>query len=214
MTWYLKQPISLQSNNRLYNCLNPIVGLTGGIASGKSTAVKIFSQMGFKTIDADKLIKNIYQKKEVLQSIRELFPFVFDQDNINFTKLREHLFNDPSSLKKVENILYPFLLEEFHRNLPPLLPNEVIIYEIPLLFEKRLQEKLDNTILVYIPKNLQIDRLTKRTPLSLDQVEKILNQQMDIELKKDLTMNIIHNNLDANYLKNEIDNIIAKLFAN
>ena len=118
------------------------------------------------------------------------------------------------SLKKVENILYPFLQEEFHRNLPPLLPNEVIIYEIPLLFEKQLQKKFDDTILVYIPKDLQIDRLTKRTPLSIDQAEKILNQQMDIELKKDLTMNIIHNNLDANYLKNEIDNIIAKLFAN
>jgi dephospho-CoA kinase len=98
--------ITKNSNNRLYQIPVPIIGLTGGIGTGKSIVAKIFKERGIAVIDADRLVKNIYQRPETLEFIKTFFPEAIENSTISFSKLREIAFRDPAQRQKIENYLY------------------------------------------------------------------------------------------------------------
>jgi dephospho-CoA kinase len=178
---------------RLYNIPVPIIGLTGGIATGKSTVAELFRKNNIPVIDADRLVKLIYQMPETKTFIQKNFPQVIVEDLIVFQKLREIAFSNADSKKKLEDYIYAHLPNEFKKAFQEFSNPTFIIYDVPLLFEKNLNEFVDFSVCIYAPRKTQIERLMFRDRSTHEMAETIINQQMDIEEKKNLADFTIHN---------------------
>ncbi len=202
--------IKLNASQRLYHLEKPIIGLTGGIASGKSTVAQILKDKGYKIIDADQLVKKIYSKEETKDFIKSIASDCVDSDQINFSKLREQFFSDHLLKEKIERFIYQKLPDFFLKEVDP--SDSFIIYDVPLLFEKNLNSLIDFSILVYCPKNLQLERLKNRDRISNDLAKKILDNQMDIEIKKNKSDFIIDNSEDLLKLPEEVEKVLQAIF--
>jgi dephospho-CoA kinase len=203
--------ITKNQNTRLYQIPVPIVGLTGGIATGKSTVADLFRKKNIPVIDADKLVKNIYQKTATVEFVKNNYPDVMENGAIIFPKLRELAFSTPEVKKKLEEYIYALLPSEF-TNAFTLLPSApFIVYDVPLMFERGLEAFIDCTICVYSPSALQIERLMKRDGINEDLAKNILNQQMNIEDKKSRANLVITNIGSLGHLEADFESSFSKL---
>lgn len=208
-----KTHILEDSQTRLHQLKNPLIGLTGSIATGKSSVSKILKDLEFKIIDADKLVRKIYQKAETFSFISSLVPNAINQDQINFSLLRNAVFSDESIKKSVEEFIYKRLPEEFKQEVAQYAPqiDEVLVYDVPLLFEKQLQNSFDTTVLVYTSRDEQLERLMQRDHCSKEEAQKIISAQIDIEQKKSLADFIIDNSGPIENLKDEVLACLKKI---
>lgn len=208
-----KAQIKIQPKDRLYDLSIPIIGLTGSIATGKSTVSKFLTSKGVPLIDADYLVKEIYKTQECLDFIKNLCPESVTKNEIDFKILRKFFFDSQDIKLKIENYLYERLPVTFNSELAKLdfSKFDFLVYDVPLLFEKNLQDKLDLTIVCYTPQKLQIKRLMKRDSLSHDQALKIINSQISIESKKKLADHVIDNSGNLEDLHCAIDLLLSKI---
>lgn len=210
-----KDFISKTKETRLYHCERPIIALTGGIATGKSTASNILKSLQIPIIDADELVKNIYKQQESHDFLNSINPTFIDSasQTINFRKLRIFFFEDSEIKNTIEAFIYKQLPIEFNKAYSRLEFNkyDFIIYDIPLLFEKNLQYFFDLNLLLYTSQKIQRDRLIKRDNISTELANKILHQQMDIEVKHKLADFVINNESNIETLTHNIDSFIKKI---
>ena len=190
------------------------VALTGGIATGKSTVCSLFSLYGFLIIDADKISHDILDRNYDFVSQTFGKEYVSNQKVLR-SKLAPIIFENQENKRVLEEFLHPLIKQEiiskakiFEQNQKPYL------IDIPLFFEKRNYD-IDNSIVVYTDKQTQIQRLIKRDNISYDEAIIKIENQLDIEQKKDLAKFVIDNSYDLKYLQNEVDrvkNSILKVF--
>lgn len=204
--WITKTPES-----RLYQIPVPIIGLTGGIATGKSTVADMLHQQGFPIIDADRLVKNVYATDEAVLFVKTHFASAVIDDKIDFKKLRADVFNDPKKQEQIEQFIYSKLPEEFVKAYHTFNDPAFVIYDVPLLFEKKLDQKIDVSVCVYSPRTFQLDRLMKRDQIAEDLANKILDKQMDIEEKKNLSDLYIENVKTQHELGLYVQNFLLEL---
>ena len=204
----------LTKDQRLYQVDVPVIGLTGGIASGKTTVSHKLQKMGFSVINADHLVKDIYALPETLEFVKREFPDVIKDGQIQFPLLRQYVFANTENKVKIENFIYARLAQAFKAAFNKLDHPEMIIYDVPLLFEKKLQHLFDMTVLVYAPREIQRTRLVKRDNVLEEMADKMLNNQMDIEEKKAKADFIIDNSKSATELAEEINRLLRKLQIN
>lgn len=196
---------------RLYHIKNPILGLSGGIATGKSTVSKILKENGYFIIDADKLVKAIYQKAETIQFVTNHFPACVDKGIIDFKLLRQEVFSKAESKTQIEQFIYQRMPEAFKEEAKMASAEEVIIYDVPLLFEKGLHLLVDQSICVYCSSQLQVERVMVRDQSSRELAEKIIDQQMSIEDKKIKADWIIDNSATFLELEANIESVLNEL---
>lgn len=201
----------LTEAQRLYGLDKPIIGLTGGIATGKSTVTKILEAKGLIVLDADRLVKSIYQGQEAKDFIKKNFPKAWIDNEISFPKLRELFFHDPKIKESVETFIYARLPKAFAEAAALNTKQPFHIYDVPLLFEKKLDQKMDLSVLVYAPKNVQRARLMDRDGHIEDMAEKILNHQMDIEDKKLKADFVINNSAGLEELAAEVSQLLLQV---
>lgn len=206
-----KEIIKLAQQDRLYEAQLPIIGLTGGIATGKSTVSKILESKGFKIIDADQMVKSIYQTQEAINFIKDNFSIAWNHNQINFQELRNIFFKNPEAKLAIESFIYQRLPSVFRQSLLLHDDQEFLIYDVPLLFEKNLEHKFDFIVVVYAPKEIQIERLLKRDHCSAEIAEQILNQQTDIEQKKRKADFVINNTGNQDDLAVEINKLLLQI---
>lgn len=203
----------LSKEKRLHQCELPIVAITGGIACGKSTVSKMIEDQGHLVIDADRLVKEIYQLKESKSLIQNIAPEAIAQDVIDFKKLRSMFFSNSELKAKIESYIYSKLPEQFLNKVRN--SNAAIVfYDVPLLFEKKLDPLVDHILCVYIPRNMQRDRVMARDTITADEAEKILRQQLDIEDKKSRSQTVIDNASNLENTKNQILEFLKNLKIN
>ena len=153
-------------------------------ASFKRAQKTFLKKLGLAVISADKLVKFIYAKSESKDFIKENYPECIDENEIIFPELRKLAFTKPKALEKLEQFIYPQMEKAFNEKLELFPAQGVIIYDVPLLFEKELKEKLDLSVLVYASQETQIDRLVERDKIDISLANKIIQAQMNIEDKK------------------------------
>lgn len=204
--WITKDPTT-----RLYNIPVPIVGLTGGIATGKTTIAQMFRDHNIPVIDADKLVKGIYQKKESFDFIQLHFLEAIIDNAIHFKTLRELAFKTPENQSKLEAFIYAQMPQAFTEAYKAFGPHEFIVYDVPLLFEKGLHSKTDVSVCAYSPRSIQLERLVKRDNISVQLAETILTKQMDIEEKKNKSDLFVENTGDLESLKKHFKKILNEL---
>lgn len=209
--------ISKTPETRLYHLNLPLIGLTGGISTGKSTVAEILKSHGFPLLSADQLVKKIYSTEESLDFIKKNFPSAIDNNHINFKKLREIVFFDQEAKIKVETYIYSKLPSVFLHAQEEILKQfpdaQCLIYDVPLLFEKNLFQKVDLSVCVYLPREIQKKRLMARDRIEADLAEKILDEQWDIELKKSKSDVVIENIRSLKELEEEVSQFIKNYFS-
>ena len=178
----------LEKTKRLYQISNPLIGLTGGIATGKSLASKILKEKGFKVLDADKLVHEIYALPDTLYFIQKLAPKCTKMNdgitNIDFKLLRQLFFSDKDLKEQIEEYIYSKLPNLFLNSLNDINDHQVVFYDVPLLFEKEINNKTDLNIVIYAPRETQLRRVVARDQINEDLAQKILLSQIPIEDKK------------------------------
>lgn len=166
-----------------------IIGLTGGIASGKTIVLNEFKKLGIKTISCDEIAKKIFYEKNISIKIRKLF------GTLNRKKIAKIIFLDFVKRKRLEKILHPEIIRELKKQLKLLAARHagVAIVDVPLLFETHLEKMFDKIIAVYCKKNQQINRLMKRDKLTKSEATKRIESQMPLSRKIKLADFILRN---------------------
>lgn len=204
--------VRLSVERRLYNIPVPIIGLTGGIGTGKSTVAALLKKHGLAIIDADANVKAVYQRPETVEFIKNHFPsVVIVDDAIDFKKLREKVFSDLQAKQLIEDHIYAHLPQTFKEAYEKLNKPGFIIYDVPLLFEKKLNELVDVSVCVYAPRDVQVQRLMARDHSPRELAEKILSNQLDIEEKRKLSDFVIANTGDLNQLEKNVEEFLKNV---
>ena len=195
-----------------------LVGLTGGIASGKSTVAKILGRLGAAIVDADVLSREVVAPghdgwNEIVATFgREVLQ---PDQTLDRQKLRTIIFNNPEARKKLEAIIHPrvrALAEERIREHGDA-GFVVVVYEVPLLFEGNLHEWLRPVILVACDVNIQRQRLQERDGLDATVAQKHIDAQMSLEEKRRLADYVIENDGSLADLESQVRAVLAKIQA-
>ena len=193
-----------------------LVGLTGGIASGKSTVAKILQSLGAAIVNADDLAREVVEPgHEAWKEIVAAFgaDILQSDQTLDRQKLRTLIFNQPEARKRLESIIHPrvrALAEERIRQYAAA-GYPVVIYEVPLLFEGNLQEWLRPVILVACDVETQTARLQNRDHLTAADAEKHIAAQMSLKDKRRLADYVIENNGSLEDLERQTRQILEEL---
>lgn len=209
----LKLMKKITKDLRLYNIDIPIIGITGGIACGKTTFSQILKKKGYPVINADQLVKKIYSENETLQFIKKNYPEAVVQNTIQFNKLREWFFKDQANQNLVESFIYKKLENIFIKERKKFSKADFLFYDVALLFEKSLDSKLDFSVCVHISREEQINRLIKRDRISKDLALKIISKQIPIDDKMQMADFLINNSQNLQDLEEQACKLLLKITA-
>ncbi len=179
-----------------------VVGLTGGIGSGKTAASNIFKSLGINIIDADIVAREVIEPGQpALEKIKNHFgeDILLPEGNLDRAKLREYIFSKASDKAWLENLLHPLIRDEIKRQLS-LSNSAYTILVSPLLFETDQLNLVDQTLLIDVPVKLQIERATKRDNNTSAQIQKIIDSQLPRDVKLAKADHVICNDQDLNSL--------------
>jgi len=176
-----------------------VAGLTGGIATGKSTVAAIFEKAGARLIDADRIAREVVRNgSSAHRDIVAHFGMdvLLGDGEIDRKRLAAIIFNNPAAQRALEHIVHPQVKREVDRRVALIrrqAPDALIILDIPLLFEAGMQRGLDAVIVVYAPEHLQLARLMARDGLTEPEALARIRAQMPIESKRALATRVIDN---------------------
>ena len=194
-----------------------LVGLTGGIATGKSLVSEILRGLGGYIIDADKIAREVVepQKPAWLEIVEFFGKDIINKDKtINRKRLGEIVFNDPLKKRKLEEIVHPRVIEEENRMVKEYLkikPDGIVIIDAALLIEAGSHKRVDKLIVVYSDKETQTKRLMERDGLSRTDAEKRIASQMPLDEKVKMSDFVIDNSKGIEGTQRQTIDIFNKL---
>lgn len=192
-------------------------GLTGGIASGKSTASRFFKSLGANIIDADLLAREVVepQKDAWLEIVEEFGPGVLmDDGSINRERLGDIIFSDPGKRERLNRIVHPRIREAEETLLRRFKEHDevgVAILDAALLIEVGSQKRVDKVIIVWSDEETQVRRLMDRDGISREKAMEKLKSQMPLRAKLPFADYIIDNGKDLSYTKSQVEEIYREL---
>ena len=191
-----------------------ILGLTGGIGTGKSTVAKMLREKNIPVVDTDSISKEIIEYPEVIEKIKaEISSKIFNNENkLDRKKLSEIVFENKDKLKKLNEIMHPVILKKMWEEVEKLKKDyKVIVVDIPLLFEINMENEVDKVLLIYSSKEIQIERIMNRDGRTREEAIKIINSQMPLYKKREKSDYIIQNNDSLEKLEKNLDKVVQKL---
>ena len=185
-----------------------VVGLTGGIGSGKSLAAQFFSQLGAIVIDADQLARSVIERgsegfDEVLLRFGDT---VLKNGDIDRVALGQIIFENPQAKKDLEAIIHPRIRTEFEEAVASLNPGQILVYEIPLLVETNAAERFDFIITVESQAELRKERLRARGMFHSD-IEKRMASQATEAQRREIADCVITNDASEDELLRQVENV-------
>ena len=159
------------------------IGITGSIGTGKTTIANIFALFKIPIFDADKEIKKILRKKEIIQKLKNIWPLVVKNNYIDKLKLRTIIFSNNLEKKKLEKLLYPYLNIELKKFENINYRENILVYDVPLIYETKSEKKYDLIILAHCNIKLQRVRVLSRDEISNSLFEKIVATQLSFNEK-------------------------------
>ncbi len=193
-----------------------LIGLTGGIASGKSAVAKILKSLGAAVVDADALAREVVEPgHDAWKDIVEAFgaEVLQPDQTLDRQKLRATIFNNPAARKQLEAIIHPRVraLAEERIQKHAAAGYEIVVYEVPLLFEGNLHEWLRPVVLVACDLDTQRRRLQERDGLTVEASQKHIDAQMSLAEKRRLADYVIENDGSLEDLEREVQAVLNKI---
>ncbi|MHC4460671.1 MAG: dephospho-CoA kinase [Planctomycetota bacterium] len=196
-----------------------IIGIIGGVGSGKSTVAAEFARLGCKVIDADKIAHDLLEKKATKEKIVDLFgeTILDSAGKIDHRKLADIVFADADKLASLNKIIHPLvlgraedLIKQYNRQ------NEVkaIVLDMPLLMEVGWAKRCDKLIFVDCKRQLRIDRAKKMVAFDENQIKIRENLQISLDNKVGLADNTVDNNSDFSALARQVTDIFSYIVVN
>jgi dephospho-CoA kinase len=191
------------------------IGLTGGIASGKSTVSKMLARLGFTIVDADIEARLAVQKGEKAYNdiVRFFGTEILQEDGeIDRAKLGSIIFNDADKRKALNSFVHPAVRERMlaKKADAEMQGNKAVVLDIPLLFESRLQYMADKTLLVYVDEDTQMQRLMERNHYSREEALARIQSQMPLREKVELAHEVIDNNGSIAETERQLKDILSR----
>lgn len=194
--------------------MGKIIGITGGIASGKSTVTNFLRKQGFQVVDADALVHQLQKPSgRLFKALVQHFgqEIILENGELNRPLLASLIFSNPEEREWSKRTQGEIIREELATLRDQLAQTEEIFFmDIPLLFEQDYSAWFDKTWLVYVDRDVQVERLMKRDHLSKDEAESRLAAQWPIENKKDLVSHILDNNGNQNQLLSQVHILLKR----
>jgi dephospho-CoA kinase len=190
-----------------------LVGLTGNYGMGKSSILPMFKKLGAITLDTDSIVESLLAEKDVLKKIRALLgDTVFDKNgNLDKGKVAGLVFKDDVLRHSLENIVHPLVFERIHFFLDKIKGRDnIIIIEIPLLYERGYKDRFDRTITVYTNEDIALNRLEKDGATREEALIR-LNAQLPVKEKVKQSDFIIDNNGTIEETMAQVETIYRKL---
>lgn len=199
--------------------MTKLIGLTGGIASGKSTVSSLFRLSGYPIIDADQIVRQLEgAHTKGLERLTAAFGngILNADQSLNRQALANTVFGDQEKLTKLNQIIQPLIRDEIWRQINHYQQMMVpyVILDAPLLFEEHYDQDCDLIIVVNVNQALQLKRLMARNGYSRDEAQKRINAQMPLMEKCRLADIVIDNNGDREALKRQVAGIITNMQEN
>lgn len=184
--------------------MTKIIGLTGGIGSGKTTVSKMFEELGVRIYNSDLEAKKIMQMPELIILLKNHFGSdFFENDILNRTKLADLVFKNPEKLKELNAIVHPFVKKDFLIWVKKNENQKFIIKESAILFESKTNIDCDKIITVVAPLSLRMQRIAERDNLGFHEIVKRINNQISDE-KKVESSDFIIENTDLEMTKSQV----------
>ncbi|HCY6726606.1 TPA: dephospho-CoA kinase [Staphylococcus aureus] len=191
-----------------------VIGLTGGIASGKSTVSELLSVFGFKVVDADKVAREAVKKgSKGLAQVREVFgdEAIDENGEMNRRYMGDLVFNHPEKRLELNAIIHPIVRDIMEEEKQEYLKQGYnVIMDIPLLFENELENTVDEVWVVYTSESIQMDRLMQRNNLSLEDAKARVYSQISIDKKSRMADHVIDNLGDKLELKQNLERLLEE----
>lgn len=190
-----------------------ILGLTGSICMGKSTAANMFKQLDIPVFDADEVVHNLLSMKKIIQIVGEAFPKSFIDGVIDRKILGKQVFDNKQALEKLENILHPIVFEEKNKFIKLHEKNkaDIVVLDIPLLFETEWDKFCDFVIVVDAPDLVQKTRALSRSGMTAEKFEKIKKQQMPNDIKRSKADFVVSTDLKEHETLQQLVKIIKEI---
>ncbi|UAA38076.1 dephospho-CoA kinase [Paraneptunicella aestuarii] len=186
-----------------------IVGLTGGIGSGKSTVAKLFNELGIDIINADVIAREVVAKgTPALQQIAEKFgsTILTSEQELDRRALRNIVFTDESAKSWLNNLLHPLIREGMIQQTQAA-KSQYCILEIPLLVENGLQALVNRVLVVDCPESKQVQRTQERDQAEEAQIKSIMQSQCNRETRLQHADDVIDNSGDIEHLKQQVERL-------
>lgn len=196
-----------------------IIGLTGGIASGKTTVSGMIRKLGIPVVCADQIAREVVRPGlPAYLEIKKYFErdLVFRKDGfINRERLGAVIFQDQKKRKRLNSIVHPVVMDRIREKMARHLKRgtEILVLDIPLLYETKLEKMCDQVVVVYAPESILLDRLVYRSGFNEEYALRRLRSQMNIEEKKERADFMIDNSGPLSKTKKQVQAWIARLKA-
>ena len=194
-----------------------LIGLTGGAGSGKSTVAEMFRELGAEIIDADEATHSVYAPGSpgFARVVQEFGDEYVRDGRIDRARLGDLVFHDRDALRRLNAIVHPLVREWMATRTAEAAGRgaEVVIHDVPLLFENGLQVMYGDVVTVYVPEEVQLKRLVEGRGLSTDRARAIIAAQMPIEQKKVHAQHVIDNSGSREATRDQVRRVWAEIAA-
>ncbi|MGB6127329.1 MAG: dephospho-CoA kinase [Psychrilyobacter sp.] len=189
-----------------------ILGLTGGIASGKSTVSKKLKELGSYIIDADKISREVSNSIRVLKELEENFGSeIIDHGHLDRQKLRKTIFEDEEKRELLNSIMHPIIVGKIIEKIENNVEEKLIVLDIPLLYETGLEYLCDKILIVCTDENIQVERVKQRDGIEVEMAKKIIGSQMSLSEKQKKSAIHIENNGGLEELLKKVELIYSEI---
>lgn len=194
-----------------------IIGLTGSIAMGKSTAVQMLRDLGISVFDADAAVhilqgpKGDYPHGAAVDAIESAFPGSCDENGVDRQKLSQFVLGNADNMQLLESIIHPMVAKLRQDFVAENSSDDILVFDIPLLFEKGGEKNVDIIIVVSAPADIQRERALARPNMDAKKLDHILSIQVDDAIKRRKADHIIDSGKSMDDMRDQIKNIIENL---
>lgn len=194
--------------------MTKVIGLTGGIASGKSTVANLIRNLKLPLIDSDQVARDVMLKPEVIKELRDVFgnEIFDDEGKLSRKTLARIIYTDENKRNNLNEIVHPLVRKEIEKQLNHDYQDCALVFvDVPLLYESGFDQMMDEVIVVYVPKDVQLDRLIKRDHIEETYAHKKIEAQEDLEQKAKKADYVIDNSRSVDYTNRQLHKVLEEI---
>jgi dephospho-CoA kinase len=196
----------------------PIIGIVGGIGSGKSTVARAFADLGCLVIDSDALVTDVYNNPQVQDQLRQWWgdAVIASNGQIDRSEIARRIFADDQQRNKLEHLLHP-LVEERRRQIMAQAANnaqiKAYVWDTPLLFESSLNQQCDAIVFVDAPRPVRLSRVRQNRGWNDAQLAQREKLQWPLDKKREISDYVIDNTADAELIRGQVADVLSQIRA-